>query len=284
MDRPLSVEERVKAIKGSGIIFQIIRKKKCIQSNCERFTMPNVRNAASLFILCLIVRLPLAQAQGTYTTIDAPGAIHTTCFAINTKGDILGQYSVESVWHGFLLSDGVFTSINLPHNGGTFVYGMNDKGDVVGYGTSGNTSTGFSYDMLNHTFRRINFPGASSTIPTAINNAGMVAGWFNDGSGFAQGFERIGSSYSKIVPTGADGAYLRGITSSGEVVGTSINPQNGVTNFTQYQGIFQGITIAGYPSAQVLGVSPDGSTLVGGYASANLLPAGFIYRDNIFQE
>jgi hypothetical protein len=60
-----------------------------------------------VFLLLLAVRLVAVAAQGTFTTIDVPGAISTNVTGINPGGDIVGGYiSAGSVGHGFLLSKG----------------------------------------------------------------------------------------------------------------------------------------------------------------------------------
>jgi hypothetical protein len=40
--------------------------------------------------------------EGTFTTIDVPGASSTLAFGINPRDDIVGQYSAGGTNHGFL--------------------------------------------------------------------------------------------------------------------------------------------------------------------------------------
>jgi uncharacterized membrane protein len=42
--------------------------------------------------------------NGTFTTIDAPGATDSRASGINPQGDIVGFYSDNSGQHGFLLT------------------------------------------------------------------------------------------------------------------------------------------------------------------------------------
>ena len=52
-------------------------------------------------------------SNGTFTTIDVPGAIFgTVAFGINPPGDIVGAYADSGDVHGFLLSKGKFTTID----------------------------------------------------------------------------------------------------------------------------------------------------------------------------
>ena len=46
-------------------------------------------------------------AQGTFTTIDVPGAVRTVANGINARGDIVGRYdSADGLRHGYLLRQG----------------------------------------------------------------------------------------------------------------------------------------------------------------------------------
>jgi hypothetical protein len=61
-----------------------------------------------VLLVLLAVRLVAAAAQGTFTTIDVPGAVRTVATAINPQGDIVGRYvSADGVVHGFLLLQGL---------------------------------------------------------------------------------------------------------------------------------------------------------------------------------
>src|SRR4029077_17755101 len=112
-----------------------------------RCAVMNPRRSLCLWAVLLVAFVPLALAQGTYTQIDVPGAIHTYCYGINARGDLSGSYSdVSGGWHGFLLSSGSFTTFDFPGASVTYVYGINDKGHVVGYAANGTRSTGFGYD------------------------------------------------------------------------------------------------------------------------------------------
>lgn len=237
-------------------------------------------------LLGLAASVPLALAQGTYTQIDVPGAIHTVCYGINRTGHISGYYTDgNGVSHAFLLIGNSFTTFDFPGATVTYAYGLNDKDRVVGYASNGIRSTGFEYDPPSQSFRRINYPGATSTTPTSIDDSGMVAGSFDNGSGFQQGFERVNASYSLIVPPGDVGANVRGISSrSGELVGEDFHSDGSGANFSEYQGTFQQITISGYPSAQVYGINPNGTALVGFYNPTPFTSAGFLYENNTLQE
>src|SRR5437879_2565700 len=68
----------------------------------------------------------------TFTAIDFPGAIATTAFGINPRGDIVGEYFDGNFVHGYLLSGGQFTSIDFPGAILTSALGINPRADIVG--------------------------------------------------------------------------------------------------------------------------------------------------------
>ena len=89
--------------------------------------------------------------DGRYAQIDYPGALGTSCSAVNEAGQIVGWYVDASqnthafllqVQHGFLLSDGVYTTVDFPGQTGNELYGINDHGEMVG-----------NYNYENNAFR-----------------------------------------------------------------------------------------------------------------------------------
>jgi len=89
-----------------------------------------------VLLLLLAVRLMAVAAQGTFTTIDVPGAVRTVAIGINASGHIVGRYfSADGAVHGFLLRKGEFTTIDVPGATDTRAFGINPRGDIVG-GTS----------------------------------------------------------------------------------------------------------------------------------------------------
>jgi len=72
--------------------------------------------------------------NGTFTTIDVPGATFTFAGGNNPEGNIVGEYNDTSgVGHSFLLSKGVFTSFDPPGTVGfSDAAGINPGGIIVG--------------------------------------------------------------------------------------------------------------------------------------------------------
>jgi hypothetical protein len=229
----------------------------------------------------VLLLAPLALAEGTYTQIDVPGATRTQCVGIDNAGDVSGFYQDASgTYHGFVLSGGSYTIINYQGQG-TFVYGINDVGQVVGLST-----VGFVYNVQTQTFETIGYPGASVTYPYAINNAGTVVGYFQQGEQI-EGFELVGSTYTEIVAPleGNPNTYVRGITTAGELVlfGTSVTKEG---NFLYANGKYHGLSFNGeVPDAEVNGIASTREVVVGQF-QPNRGPAvaGFLDRHKIPME
>jgi probable HAF family extracellular repeat protein len=236
------------------------------------------RKAVLSLAVLLLVTVPLALAQGTYTQIDVPGAMLTQAYGIDTDGDVCGTYvDASGVEHGFLSSGGAYTVIDYPGASGTEVFGMNDLGQFVGY-ASVQGSSGFSYDSRTQTFTVIGYPGSLKTLPTAINDTGTIAGYFDSDLG-QFGFELAGSSYKHIAPTGASNSTVLGISASGALSGYVNSHAGSYANFVFSRGDFQRITIANAPGATVAGINPAGTALVGIYQLSSGVYAGFSYQN-----
>jgi len=241
--------------------------------------MTTIRKAVLLFTTFLIAAAPLALAQGTYTQIDAPGAISTFAYGIDTAGDIVGQY-VDCCYsdHGFLLSGGVYTTIDYPGASVTGLYGMNDLGQFVG--VASNPNVGFLYASQTQTFTTIAFPKAINTFPTAINNAGMIAGSSETGNrGVSVGFTLVSSKYRAIFPTGAPESTVTAVDAAGKVVGNVSFRQQLHINFLYGHGGFRHLEIPNAPGAAVEGVNPAGTAYVGYYQPSSGVYAGFLYQN-----
>jgi len=234
-----------------------------------------------LAALLLIACVPLALAQGTYTQIDYPGAVQTQIFGIDTAGDLSGQYvDSEGVTHGFVRNSSGYTAINYPGATNTYVYGLNDLGQVAGY-TVGVPDIGFIYDLSTQTFTQVSHPHGT-TLPTCINNAGDIAGNFGPAGGGSDGFELAGSSFTLIKAPHSGTNMITGITSDGELVGDYIGEFT-VVSFLYFRGEYRTVKPGAYAYAEVLGINPAGSALVGAYYDAEGGFAGFLYQNGTVQ-
>jgi uncharacterized membrane protein len=120
--------------------------------------------------------------NGSYTTLNYPGALASKATGINNQGDVVGSYFAAGAQHGFLLSGGVYTTVDPP--GALFpeAWGINDSGQIVGvYQSSFGVYHG--YIKNGSTYTPIDVPNASDTQAYAISNDGRIVGVYEDGAG-----------------------------------------------------------------------------------------------------
>src|SRR6185503_3317076 len=86
-----------------------------------------------LFLVCvgwalLFSGKATADQPFTFVSFDYPGAISTTLYGINNRGDVVGSYqNPENLFHGFVYRGGEFTSIDGPGAAFTEIRGINDS-------------------------------------------------------------------------------------------------------------------------------------------------------------
>ena len=111
-------------------------------------------------------------SAGTFTTIDAPGAVNTSLTGINNSGQILGDLYDGTGWYTFLDIGGTFAPLALPDD--AYARGLNDQGQIVGQYVDAPGLHGFLYSA--GTFTTIDAPGAANTVLSGINNSGQIVG------------------------------------------------------------------------------------------------------------
>ena len=83
--------------------------------------------------------------------IDFPGAVNTSAWDINDRGQVVGTYAAsDGVAHGFLWQNGKFISVDVPGALSTHAFGINSEGDIVGLYFDAKTGHAF---LLNATKR-----------------------------------------------------------------------------------------------------------------------------------
>jgi hypothetical protein len=119
----------------------------------------------------------VTDAKITFTTITVPGAVYTGVWAINKSGEMVGNYG---------------QNIN-----------------------SGNDSHGFLY--RNGTFTYFDYPGQSVTLPTGINDSGLIVGFA--GQDPVLGFVYNGATFTTLRHGSDSATHAWGINNAGVVVG-----------------------------------------------------------------
>ena len=127
----------------------------------------------------------LRQPNGSFVSIDVPGAQATQASGINNSGKIVGSFETKfgaGPSHGFLFSGGRFATIDVPGAVRTRPAAINDFDEIVG---EFDDALGVTHGFLLSagSFATIDFPGALSTGGTGINNGGQIVGRFANAGG-----------------------------------------------------------------------------------------------------
>ncbi len=233
--------------------------------------------------------------DGSFTTIDFPGAVSTEATGINPRGDIVGYYdSADGIRHGYLLSRGTFSSTDVPGAIRTFPFAVNPRGDIVG---SYNSADGRTHGFLlsGGEFTSIDVPGATFTQATGINPRGDIVGRYVTG-GETHGFlrDRDGDFTSIDVPD-ATFTWAFGINPGGDIAGEYCSADDQAHGFLLSGGEFTSIDVPGAIGAPGCrdapppqhrgtvgcGINPRGD-IVGRYNSADGMNHGFLLSGGEF--
>jgi hypothetical protein len=194
---------------------------------------------------------------GTFTPEDFPPAsqnpalqpqvLQTQMTGLNNKGVEVGYFYNTNLGvpfdnqFGFYVKDGVFTEVNNPNTPGLFnnpnpnpgvlienqLIGVNDHDIAVGfYLDKFGTSHGYTYDVKTGKFSaNIDDPNANSgepggTVAAAINNKGMIVGFYTDAAGVIHGFLDNHDVFTTVdAPGAATTTELLGVNDHGIAVG-----------------------------------------------------------------
>jgi probable HAF family extracellular repeat protein len=218
-------------------------------------------------------------SQGVFTHFRFPGSVETIPLDINRNSVIVGSFDLPATGaqeHAFMAHSGTFSEIKLPGfpDASVVAFGINDQGDIVGVFTSNSVSHGFLLHQGELTI--ISFPGAQGgTAPASINNAGVIVGTFEIGTGppegtpinDTQGFMWKDGNFTTIDVPGAQDTLPAKINDNGAIVGTYLDSTDGAHGFAFSNGQFFDIELKG-PNTQifalnnfsnVLGVSDAGT-------------------------
>jgi probable HAF family extracellular repeat protein len=115
------------------------------------------------------------DVNGTFSTIDVPGAQFTSPNDINNAGQIVGWFFDNGgPAHGFLYVGGTFSRIDVPGAFGTLPQGINNAGQIVGWFGDSKGTHGFL--DVGGTFSTIDVPGETHTFAQGINDVGQIVG------------------------------------------------------------------------------------------------------------
>ncbi len=159
-------------------------------------------------------------------------------YGINDEGTVVGW-----IWYGscppgcscgnypyacylaFTLSNGTYSSFGVTGANDTQAYAINNLGTIVGcYGLpSVEYGPGCEHGFVlesGGTPQTLDYPGACYTIPTGINDAGQIAGyWYDANCSTTHGFVYSGGTFTSFDYPGATSTFVSGINGDGQIAG-----------------------------------------------------------------
>jgi hypothetical protein len=156
----------------------------------QGFTVSGVNSYGTVVGSAVFANAPsqgfIRYAGGGVKYYVVPNSLFTSFTGRNDKGVLIGTYALIGTVtvKSFILNGSTFTSISFPQRGprGTVVTGINKWNTVVGYYIDSN--------QMYHGFKRysngsvvtLDYPGAQSTSPAAINDFGTIVGGYSGAS------------------------------------------------------------------------------------------------------
>lgn len=167
--------------------------------------------------------------NGTYTTIDPPGASEAGAGGINNLGQIVGTYTDQAgAQHGFILQGNSYQTLDVPGAEYTFwAGGINDSGEVTlqWYDAATKSTQSSVYDGSTYTTIDVG-QAAINTFAYAINNKGLIAINWQDDNLITYATVRVqGPRGGYLYPSIEDpnesefSTYCYGVNNKSEVVG-----------------------------------------------------------------
>ena len=160
----------------------------------------------------------LRTPDGTFTTIDLPGAFFTEVLAINPAGVIVGDFcNAVTCFQAFVRTpDGTFTVINA--NAG-IPFGINPAGAITGTTADGSNS-GYLRSP-DGTFITFNPPGSTATASPSPSTRRARSRGSTFGANFgAHGFVRApDGTFTTFDPPGSTYTFPTAINAGGVITG-----------------------------------------------------------------
>jgi len=212
--------------------------------------------------------------NGTFQTVDYPGALDTSLGQANNRGVAIGSYGDGTTNHTvtYSVSTGAWTALpDIPNYSQNDGYSINDEGVVVGNAFEGSTSVAWIWDPATLSYSFFTVPGAaqSTTSPSGINDKNQIAGYYADASGVYHGFLKQYGTYTTIDVPGAADTYPDGINNRGIIEGQIFDTAFAAEGFVEAAGgQFVIVNYPGSGATAIVGINDRGD-LSGGYGGAD---------------
>jgi probable HAF family extracellular repeat protein len=140
--------------------------------------------------------------------------------AVDGRGDVVGDYQVNSLTDAFIWHAGTFTDLGaLPGDDTTEATAVNDHGEVVGYSSTDTfPATPQAFVWRNGTMTDLG-PSGESSVAGYLNDSGQIVGTVTSSSGDTSAV--VWQNGTMTTLPGLGGAYTdpTGLNDRGEVVG-----------------------------------------------------------------
>ena len=216
--------------------------------------------------------------DGVFERHDFPGSQKTHFYALGNNGLAAGHYQDSGgLYHGVILENGELQQYHFPGAVQTEIYGYSDStGAMTGNFTDASgVRRGFSGDEI------IEYPGATATYATFVNDVGNVVGSYVDAEGIFHVYVRgLGGSFATLdIPVGSDPEYffLQGINNALIAVGRAKAVGDVPRTYAGNAIGLQELKVPGSVNTEGWNVNQDGS-IVGHYDAADGRRHGFIAR------
>jgi len=219
------------------------------------------------------------DTNGTFTTLDFPGATATQLHGINDSGQVVGLYCAsDGTCHGFYYDGTTFTTIEPKNVMESSLEKINNSGQMAGWAEDlASVDHAFTYDSSTSSFSSLRPPRGDDGVAHGINNLGFVVGRYSVGS-TEPAFLYGGGRYRQIAYPAANTTEAQDINDSGAVVGfLTLDSQRG----TQYHGFlyqtgqFVRFVFPGTSFTEALGINNAGM-IVGLYGDSSNIGHGFL--------
>lgn len=214
---------------------------------------------------------------GKTTTYAYPGATDTWFSKRNDSKVNVGAYQDKGGHlHGLVVNGNDAVTINYPAGQGasdvnTQLNGINNYGTIVGSYSAfvKGTFSNSGFKIKNKVYTKISYPGATRTIPLAINNQGDILGYYNTAptsqpDPVNHGFVLLNGFYRTLDdPRGKGelGTELEDMNSNGVIVGDYLTKNStGATShgFIYKNGSFKNVDYPGARNTSVGGINDHG--------------------------
>ncbi len=173
-----------------------------------------------------------AYKDGVYRYLSINGE-NTQIYSGNDNGAITGYYSGYP--NSFLYRPGQpLIELEAPGQELTLGSAINDKGALVGYYSNdyGESETTNGFELAGNRYLPVNVPPpAQDTMPTWINNKGVIVGVYTYHDQYDHGFVYENGTYQDFVVPGAVHTIIEGINDQGVLSGLYQDADGNVIGF-----------------------------------------------------